>query len=456
MWGLFVSALANTVMAFGINSGGMTSVSKFDNDAFSLPSANMSFERRLDFSVGNSFFRNPWVIAPATTTARDGLGPLFNTNGCQNCHIRDGRGHLPQAGDVNAVSMLVRISVNPTTAAQHQRILKDGIIPHPLYGDQIQDFAIPGVPAEARIELDFEYSEVLLSDGVKVRLRKPRLRLEDLAYGALGEGAALSIRVAPPMIGLGLLEALSDEQIKQGADPDDHNQDGISGRWNSVWNVETGQFALGRFGWKAEQPSLRQQNAAAFNGDLGITSTLFPKESCTPTQQACRQAVNGGEPELADKLLDLVTFYSRNLAVPKRRNAEDPEVKQGEKVFTAAGCGNCHRVQFVTPTLADRPEQSAQTIYPYTDMLLHDMGDALSDQRQVYSATGAEWRTPPLWGIGLTETVSGYQNYLHDGRAETLLEAILWHGGEGKQSRQFVVKASSAEREALLAFLNSL
>lgn len=461
MWGLlffFLSVffLPVKVYSFGVNSGGATSVSKTNNDAFSLPAANLSFERRLDFSVGNSFFRNPWVIAPSATTARDGLGPLFNTNGCQNCHIRDGRGHLPQAADDNAVSLLVRMSIRPHSAEQEQRVLRHGVIPHPLYGDQIQDFAVPGVDAEAQIHITYQTQTVTLADGSVVTLRKPHLTLSQLAYGALDDDVVYSLRMAPPMIGLGLLEALNDEQIEQLADPQDENNDGISGRSNRVWDVEQQKLVRGRFGWKAEQPSLKQQNAAAFNGDIGITSSLFPAENCRAAQQACLDAPSGGKPELSDKLLDSVTFYTGNLGVPARRNVDDPQVKRGEAVFVEAGCGDCHHVAFTTPTLPGRPQHSAQTIHPYTDMLLHDMGPGLADDRAVFAASGSEWRTPPLWGIGLTKTVSGFEHYLHDGRAESLLEAVLWHGGEAKQSRDYIVRAQRTEREALLAFLRSL
>ncbi|MAR93037.1 MAG: di-heme oxidoredictase family protein [Pseudomonadota bacterium] len=454
-----IGLTANLGLGYGVNSGGDTSVAKTGNDAFSLPSANMSFTRRLDFNVGNSFFRNPWVIAPSTTKARDGLGALFNTNGCQNCHIRDGRGHLPQTDDDNAVSLLVRLSLKPSDEKMRAQVRRLGVIPHPVYGDQIQDFSIPGVKAEAQIRLRYETSQISLADGTTVTLQKPLLTLEDLGYGPLGEGVVYSLRLAPPVIGLGLLEAVPAQQIKQHADPEDANGDGISGRWNRVWDVERQAMVLGRFGWKAEQPTLKQQNAAAFVGDIGITSSLFNRENCTQAQSECQQAVTGSEdgaPEISDKLLNLVTFYTRNLAVPKRRNLEDQQVQQGQGVFQQAGCAGCHLPQLTTPKLAGQPEQSEQTFHPYTDMLLHDMGPGLADNREAYDASGTEWRTPPLWGIGLTEDVSGHQHYLHDGRARSLLEAVLWHDGEARASRDYVVAASRDERDALLAFLRSL
>lgn len=459
MRGFFFSTallLSGAVMAYPADSGGATSVRKDDVNAFSLPSANMSFERRVDFSVGNSFFRNPWVMAPSSTTARDGLGPLFNTNGCQNCHIKDGRGHLPAPGDHNAVSVLLRISVPPQSAADRETLQREGVIPDPVYGGQIQDFANPGVPAEARLDIRYETHNVTLGDGTVVELRKPQVILAEPGYGDPHPQLQTSLRLAPPMIGLGLLEAIPQQTLLDMADEQDRDGDGISGRVNRVWSAETNSLLIGRFGWKAEQPSLRQQNAAAFAGDIGITSSLFHRDDCTPAQKACREAPNGGAPEVSDRILDLVTFYSRNLAVPVRRNLDDPQVKRGEQLFAQAGCESCHRTAIRTAVLDQQPEQSGQLIHPYTDLLLHDMGEGLADNRPVFLASGREWRTAPLWGIGLTQVVSGSEHYLHDGRARTLLEAILWHGGEGQASREQVRTMSAPDRDALLAFLRSL
>lgn len=457
--GLFILCLllmAARAWAYPAESGGDTSVRKDDVNAFSLPSNNMSFERRVDFSVGNSFFRNPWVTAPSSTAARDGLGPLFNTNGCQNCHIKDGRGHLPAENDHNVVSMLLRISVPARSKEDWERLYRFGALIEPVYGGQIQDFAVPGLEPEAQLAIHYEYQQVELAGGETAELRKPVVKLESPGYGPIREDLQMSLRMAPPMIGLGLLEAIPETTLRKFADEDDRDDDGISGRLNQVWSEENQDFAVGRFGWKAEQPTLKQQNAAAFAGDLGITSTLFPQDDCTPAQEPCLKAPNGGSPELSDRILDLVTFYSRNLAVPVRRNVDDPQVKQGANLFAQSGCEGCHKTNITTATLPDQPEQSAQLIHPYTDLLLHDMGEGLSDGRPVFKASGREWRTPPLWGIGLTEVVSGSQHYLHDGRARTLLEAILWHDGEARASRDKVRNMTPAERQALLAFLRSL
>ncbi|WP_211827803.1 di-heme oxidoredictase family protein [Kistimonas asteriae] len=437
-------------------SGGKTTVFNQSRNAFSLPSANMPVSRRLDFSVGNSFFRNLWVMAPASTDARDGLGPLFNTNGCQNCHIKDGRGHAPAGPDDNAVSMLIRLSIPAVTAAHKAQLKTDGSIPDPVYGGQLQDFSLTGVAPEGKIQVTYSYQTVTFANGDTAELRKPSFTIEDKGYGEFHPDIMFSPRVAPPMIGLGLLEAIPEHTLQAYADPDDRNNDGISGRLNQVWDAEKQTTTSGRFGWKAGQPNLRQQNAAAFNGDLGITSSLFQKDHCTSSQQDCLSSINGGDPELSEEILNFVTFYSRNLAVPARRNVDVPEVLRGKQLFNDVQCAACHIPQTTTAQLTDQPEQSGQTIWPYTDLLLHDMGEELADNRPEFLATGQEWRTPPLWGIGLTKTVNGHTEFLHDGRARNLTEAILWHGGEAEQSREHFVAMPRHDRRALLAFLESL
>ncbi|MGR2868640.1 di-heme oxidoreductase family protein [Vibrio vulnificus] len=448
--------LSSTAFANDLKSGGDTSVKKEGPNAFSLPAANLPMSKRLDFSVGNSFFRNPWVSAPASTDARDGLGPLFNTNGCQNCHIKDGRGHPPEKGDSHAVSMLVRLSIPALTAEQKKAVITSGVIPEPTYGGQLQDFALQDQKPEGQISIRYSDVPVTFSDGTTVVLRKPTVEIRDLAYGEMHPKTLLSARVAPPMIGLGLLESIAEETLLQWADEDDRNQDGISGKLNKVWDVQTQSLAIGRFGWKAGQPTLMQQNAAAFNGDLGLTSHLFPQENCTDRQDLCRKLPNGGSPEVSDNILDFVEFYSQHLAVPIRRNVNDPQVKLGETLFVQSGCESCHKQTVKTAKREALPALSEQTIHPYTDLLLHDMGPGLADNRPEYLANGQEWRTPPLWGIGYTQEVNDHTYFLHDGRARNLMEAVLWHGGEAEAAKQNVLKMSAKERDALIAFLNSL
>ncbi len=440
-------------------SGGSATVRKSDQNAFSMPSANLSPVRRLDFSVGNSFFRNPWVIAPSTTTARDGLGPLFNTNACQNCHIKDGRGHPPEPGDSNAVSMLVRLSI-PDSTAYAEVIKRNGVVPEPTYGGQLQDMSVPGVAPEGKVRVEYDPLTLRFRDGMTVELRQPTLRITQLGYGPMHPYTHASARIAPPMIGLGLLEAIPEAAILANADSDDKNDNGISGRPNWVWDDAQQKVVMGRFGWKAGQPTLNQQNAHAFAGDMGLTTRLKTADDCTPAQTDCRNAPNGngpdGEPEVSDNILRLVEFYTRNLAVPARRNVDDPQVLAGKNLFFKAGCQQCHTPQFTTRADAAEPELANQVIRPYSDLLLHDMGEGLADNRTEFQASGREWRTPPLWGLGLTQTVSGHTQLLHDGRARNVMEAILWHGGEAQAAQRQVLAFDADQRAALLAFLNSL
>ncbi|MGY5512561.1 di-heme oxidoreductase family protein [Vibrio antiquarius] len=447
---------SSTAIAYDVKSGGQTSVKKEGANAYSLPAANLPMSKRLDFSVGNSFFRNPWVQAPASTDARDGLGPLFNTNGCQNCHIKDGRGHPPEQNDLHAVSMLVRLSIPAMTSEQKTAYIRDGVIPEPTYGGQLQDFALQDQTPEGKIEITYTDVPVKFKDGTTVTLRKPHLNITDLGYGDMHPDTEFSARVAPPMIGLGLLESIPDETLLAWADAQDANKDGISGKVNKVWDIEKDDFSIGRFGWKAGQPTLMQQNAAAFNGDVGLTSHLFPNENCTSKQSICDDMPNGGKPEVSENILDFVEFYSQHLAVPIRRNMNDPSVKLGQKIFAASGCESCHKTSVKTAKRPELPALSEQLIHPYTDMLLHDMGEGLADNRPEYLANGREWRTAPLWGIGYTEEVNGHTYFLHDGRARNLMEAVLWHGGEAETAKQNVLALNKKERDALIAFLNSL
>ncbi|MEM9013335.1 MAG: di-heme oxidoredictase family protein [Pseudomonadota bacterium] len=438
-------------------AGAATFFGPADANAFSAVSPNLPFDQRLEFEVGNALFEKIWVSSPASTKASDGLGPLYNARSCAQCHQRDGRGHPPEGPGDNAVSLLLRVSVpggevGPIPGSHPMR-------PHPVYGTQLQDFSVAGVPAEYRLNVTWEEIEVALSGGERATLRRPIWRAEDLAYGPMGEDAMLSPRVAPQMIGLGLLEAIPAEDILALADPDDLDGDGISGRANIVWSAEYDQPMLGRFGLKAGLPTLREQTADAFAGDIGISTVLRPDNwgECTAAQQACRAAPHGGSPVEVDvAALDVVTFYTRNLAVPARRDLDDPQVLAGKEVFYETGCAACHTPKHVTHRLSDRPEQSFQLIWPYTDLLLHDMGEGLADHRPEGRANGREWRTPPLWGIGLTETVSGHSFFLHDGRARSLLEAVLWHGGEAQAARDRVVAMPPGDRAHLIRFLESL
>lgn len=436
-------------------------------NAFSLSSGNMDFKRELDFKVGNGIFRKNWVSAPSSTDASDGLGPLFNSRACQNCHLKDGRGHPPLSTDVpdTSGSMLVRLSVPP--ASEDEKALlaahKMNSLPDPTYGGQLQDFAIQGIKAEGKLNIVYTEQVVKLAGGDIVSLRVPAYSLTDLSYGAASPNIMLSPRVAPQMIGLGLLEAVPEEQILAHADPDDADKDGISGKPNLVWSREHNRVMLGRFGWKAGVPTIAQQTAEAFNGDIGLSTTMIPKGAgdCTPQETECLAAPTGDSPksqnvEVGDDLFNMVVFYSKNLAVPARRQPDDPEVLKGKKLFYEIGCTACHTPKFVTGEAPGQPHLSHQLIYPYTDMLLHDMGDGLSDNRPEGEASGNEWRTAPLWGIGLTRIVNGHTLFLHDGRARNITEAILWHGGEAQGARDRFAALSKEDRDRLVTFVNSL
>jgi CxxC motif-containing protein (DUF1111 family) len=428
--------------------GGALSRPGLGADAFSLPAPRLTAEERRLFEVGDSFFTQNWVAAPASTAGRDGLGPVFNASSCASCHVRDGRGLLPVADGVLESGLLMRLSVPGTTPTGEPA-------PDPVYGGQFQDRSLPGVAGEGRLRITYTETTRSLADGTVYMLRTPRYELVDLAYGPLAAGVMLSPRLAPQVVGMGLLESVPADTITALADPDDRDGDGISGRANAVWDVRTASMALGRFGWKAGQPSVEQQSAGAFNGDMGLSSTLFPALDCTATQTACRAASTGGDPEVSDEQLAAVTFYGRTLAVPRMRDADRPAVARGAAQFRALGCSGCHVESLVTGDAAV-PSLARQTIHPYSDLLLHDMGDGLADGRPEFAADGREWRTPPLWGLGLLDDVSGTRLLLHDGRARTLTEAIMWHGGEAQRSAQAFGALTAAQRDDLLSFLESL
>lgn len=430
-------------------SGGNTTVFDVSIGAFSQAIPTLDPEHEDKFFIGNAIFNRGWISAPASVVDMDGLGPVYNATNCSSCHFKDGRGRPPEKPGADFTSMLIRLSI-PGVAED------GGVIPEPVYGGQLQGNAILGVDPEGRAQVDYAEQSGSYADGETWSLRIPSYRIEDLAYGPMDPATLFSPRVAPQMIGLGLLEAIPEATIRGLADPDDRDQDGISGRTNEVWDAQLQQKMMGRFGWKANQPNVRQQVLGAFNGDMGITSSLFPQDHCTEAQKACSEAKNGGTPELREDFADAVAFYSRTLAVPARRRWNDPKVQRGKELFAQVHCNSCHIETLKTGTYEEIPELSHQEIHPYTDLLLHDMGEGLADGRPDFEANGNEWRTPPLWGIGLFKVVNRHTYYLHDGRARGLAEAILWHGGEAQASRDAFVQMSKTDREALLAFLESL
>ena len=426
-------------------SGGETTVFDASSHAFSIPAPNLSTAALAKHLEGDVEFEAVFVTAPAVVNP--GLGPIYNNISCINCHSRDGRGRPPGV-DEGLVSLLFRLSLPKA----EDSVAGKPPTPVPGFGTQLNNRAIVEANPEGTVKIEYTEQTLTTADGTRVHLRHPNYTLTE-TYQPLPENVEVSPRVAPAVFGLGLLEAIPENAILAYADEADIDGDGISGKPNYVWDVVAQRYALGRFGWKANQPTLLQQVAAAYNDDMGITTSLFSVENSAGQSQLTEHSVT---PEVSDEILEVVTFYVQTLAVPARRNVDDPQVKQGEQLFAEAQCVSCHIPTLRTGVLAGVSSVSNQTIHPYTDLLLHDMGPDLADNRPDFHASGREWRTPPLWGIGLVQRVNGHTNFLHDGRARDLMEAILWHGGEAEASRQTVKQMSKAERDALITFLESL
>lgn len=407
-----------------------------ESEAFTQAFEGLGAEHAASFRKGSGIFRQAWVIGPSQDHPDfTGLGPLYNRLSCIACHVKNGRGAAPDLENGVARTMAARLSVDGKDAHGGPRA-------HPIYGAQLNPEGVPGVAGEGQAVVEYAEFDVSLSEGEKITLRRPTLSFRNLAYGPLGSQTKTSLRNAPPVFGLGLLEAVSEAEILAG-----------KGRPNFVFSVETNRKALGRFGLKANQPDLRQQIANAFAEDIGITSSLFPDENCASVRSECRGA---STPELTDAQLDAISTYIRALAPPARRNLEDARVKDGEGLFHEIGCADCHREALHVANFPLQPALNGVEIHPYADLLLHDMGEGLADGREDFEAGPRDWRTPPLWGLGLAGKGGDGANFLHDGRARTPAEAILWHGGEAQASADAFRKLPARQRDALLAFLNSL
>lgn len=415
-------------------------------DAFSRSVPELTSAQRRTFAVGNSFFNRNWVTAPASTAARDGLGPTLNAQSCSSCHFKDGRARPPTRRRAPELGLLLRLSVAGPDG-------RPG--PVPRYGGQLQDRSINGVPAEGEIRITKRRVLGHYDDGVSYSLLAPSYEIVERRFGPMPDGLQISPRIAPAVFGVGLLEAVPERVIIDRADPQDRDGDGISGRPNRVLDARTGGRVLGRFGWKANVATVQQQNAGAFSGDIGITTPIFSKENCPAGQDACRDAPDGGSPELDAEKLERVTTYTRALAVPARRAVDDRATRAGERTFSRLGCASCHLPKLRTAG-SDIPALADQTIRPYTDLLLHDMGPGLADGRPDGLASGTEWRTAPLWGIGLVKSVNRHTRFMHDGRARNLEEAVLWHGGEAAAAMKDFRGLPRDVREELIAFLRSL
>ena len=422
-------------------AGGATTVFDATADAFSHPAPNLTTGELALHNEGDEAFEA--VFVPGAAEENGGLGPVFDNVSCEACHAGDGRGRPPLSGE-SFESLLFRASVRG-------RDEHGGPVGVPGFGLQLQLRAIPDFLPEVAAAVTYAESVSAFADGSTYSLRVPRYAISS-PYAALPTDMRLSPRVAPMVFGLGLLEAVPDWKLQALADPYDSDFDGISGRLNIAWDEVQQRYAIGRFGWKAAVPTLRQQAAGAYNGDMGVTSSLFYAESCEEYRLGCERH----DVEVSDATLAAVTFYTQTLGVPARRDVDDFTVQRGEALFAAAGCGGCHIPTLRTGNLEGVPAVSQQTIHPYTDLLVHDMGPALADRRPDFGASGREWRTAPLWGIGLVETVNGHTNFMHDGRARSLLEAVLWHGGEAAAARDAVRRMPAAQRSALIRFLQSL
>lgn len=409
----------------------------FDNPAVNLNATNLEIHLS-----GDAQFEQAFVTAPATVNS--GLGAQFNHTSCIGCHPKDGRSPFP--ADINSISgFFLRISIPGTDA-------HGGPNPAPGFGDQLANHAVFGITPEVQFAVTYQDLPVSFKDGTVVVLKKPIYTIAE-SYIPMPTNALLSPRLAPPVYGLGLLEAITEEDLLLKQDINDADNDGISGKANYVWNQVTKTTTLGRFGWKANSATVMTQSAGAYNNDMGITSPLFPIESSYG--QSNGDNLND-DPEISQKVIDDVAMYCRTLAVPAARNLDDSNVIKGYTLFESANCIACHTPKHITGTFTGVPALSNQTIYPYTDLLLHDMGDDMADGRPDFLADGNEWKTRPLWGIGLTGLVNGHTNFLHDGRAKNIEEAILWHGGEAENAQQFYTNLSKSDREALLEFVNSL
>ena len=423
-----------------------------DEQLFIQPAADMAAAQTQLFEDGLKQFRAQWSVFPRID-GEWGLGPTFLASSCEGCHNNSGRGKYPDLVGKGVFQQLVRVSLPGADASGTPAA-------HPAYGDQIQVFSVFGdsisqpVTGEADVYVDWSHENKTLGDGTEVALRRPVMRIAKPAYGPLGESTMMSLRNTPVAYGLGYLDAVPDELILKLAAQ--QKAQGLNGRPNYVRDDLNGKISLGRFGWKANQPNLKQQVAAAHIGDMGITSSLYMDQNCPKAQTQCQAVPLNGIPELTQPMFDSVTLFLAGVEAPQRSKAAQPQFAQGEKLFQAVGYSGCHVPELKTGKYPQLPAIENKPFAAYTDLLLHDMGEDLADNRPDFKAGGRDWRTAPLWGIGLSKRVNGSTHFLHDGRARNVTEAILWHGGEAKKSRDQFVQLKKEERDGLLDFVNAL
>lgn len=425
-------------------AGGTTTTFLSDSTAYSQALSNISKSNLKRHQAGEIIFKRTFEAYGNGTNS--GLGPLFIQENCITCHIGNGRSQPPMSEVDYSSGLLMRMSI-------------PGLGPHgeplgvPGYGLQLQNRALPGHEPEGLIKYTYEHFYETYPDGTKVLMHRPSRSILN-PYQPLPPGTMYSMRNASPLYGLGLLEAVTEEEILSRYEERDKDGDNLTGRPNYVWNSYTGKMDLGRFGWKASHPSVIQQSAEAFHQDLGITSThFFPTENGFG-QENCKTGF-GDKPDIDSALVAEVAFYIQTLAPPAPRNQNDPVVKRGRELFIEINCSGCHTPELTTG-YHPIAELSNQTIYPYTDLLLHEMGEGIADARPDFDASTNEWRTPPLWGIGLTKVVNPNARFLHDGRAATIEEAILWHEGESYWTMLAFKKLSATDRQAIIKFIESL
>ena len=452
----------------GLRPGGDTTVALGPSPSFVVPAANLDASEKPRYYAGKALATQPWVRAPTQTDARDGLGPLYHARSCLACHVKGGRGQAAnERGELLAT--LVRLS-RPGRGPQGEPV------PDPVYGAQLQPqstslshqlrghagadaYGEDGAPPEASVRVSWATRSFAYPDGSTVELRSPTLALDDFGYGAMQADTRATLRHTPSLAGVGLLELIEQTAIDALSDPDDRDGDGISGRVNQVWDPEAKAVRPGRFGLKANQPSVRVQVAGALSGDMGLTTPVFPEQPCTAKQPRCLAAPHGDDEdgfEVGESLLSSMVFFTMSIGVPARRMPENPMVLRGQALFGDVGCADCHTPHFKTGSDPAFPHLSAQDIWPYSDLLVHDMGKDLADGREDFEASGREWRTAPLWGAGLARAMHERVGFLHDGRARTIEEAIVWHDGEARASRDRFAALKPEDRRALVAFVRSL
>lgn len=414
------------------NLGGDLTSSAPIQVALQLSAPNLgSSELTVQHLAGHSVFHTSQEFT--VKNDRRVIGPHFNNTFCGGCHINDGRGEISFAKKVPGSGMLIKVS-------RRGALNRDGSARGvPGAGTQLQDHSVTGKP-RFNIKLKWRTVRGKYPDGEPYTLRRPLLTFD---IPKIDEKRVLhSLRMTPPLVGMGLLEAIPESTLLALSDPQDLNGDNISGRLNYVPDIQTGGAAPGRFGFKASHPSVKQQSAAAFFHDMGMTSELFPDRRLPA--------------EVTPQELELITFYQQVAGIPPARNQDDSFVIRGKELFKSVGCDSCHVMTLTTGDTA-LATVANQEIHPFTDLLLHDMGRGLADDRPEFKANGREWRTTPLWGLGLHKFLSEKRpGFLHDGRGRTIEEAILWHGGEGAGAQRRFKGLTKTDRTALLEFLKSL